>query len=67
MLNYTYFKLYFWEDELLKCTISREEIAYIQNENFQHNEIILYGLSWNPFTHLIGIIMHKIGCEIPTK
>lgn len=31
--------------ELLKCNISREEIAYIQNENFQHNEIILYGLS----------------------
>ncbi len=31
--------------ELLKCTISREEVTYIQNENFQHNEIILYGLS----------------------
>lgn len=31
--------------ELLKCTISREEVAYIQNESFQPNEIILYGLS----------------------
>ncbi len=31
--------------ELLKCTISREEIAYIENENFQHGEIILYGLN----------------------
>lgn len=31
--------------ELLKCTISREEVAYIQNEGFQPNEIILYGLN----------------------
>lgn len=31
--------------ELLKCTISREEVAYIQNESIQPNEIILYGLS----------------------
>lgn len=35
----------FYITELLKCTISREEIAYILNENFQHNEIILYDLS----------------------
>lgn len=31
--------------ELLKCTISREEVAYIQNESFQPNEFILYGLN----------------------
>ena len=31
--------------ELLKCTISREEITYIQNESFQPNEFILYGLN----------------------
>ena len=29
--------------ELLKGTISREEVAYVQNESF--HEIILYGLS----------------------
>ncbi len=31
--------------ELLKCTISREEVEYIQNENFQMCETILYGLN----------------------
>lgn len=31
--------------ELLKCSISREEVESIQNENLQTNEIILYGLS----------------------
>ena len=31
--------------ELLKCTISREEVSFIQNESLQPNEIILYGLS----------------------
>ncbi len=31
--------------ELLKCSISREEVEFIQNENLQTNEIILYGLS----------------------
>ena len=31
--------------KLLKCTISREEVSFVQNENLQHNEIILYGLS----------------------
>lgn len=31
--------------ELLKCTISREEIECIQNGSLQHSEIILYGLN----------------------
>lgn len=31
--------------ELLKCTISREEVAYFQNESIQPSEIILYGLT----------------------
>ena len=31
--------------ELLKCTISREEVSFIQNESLQPNELILYGLS----------------------
>ena len=31
--------------ELLKCTISREEVSFIQNESFQPSEIILYGLN----------------------
>ena len=31
--------------ELLKCTISREEVSYIQNEDLQQNGIILYGLN----------------------
>lgn len=31
--------------ELLKCTISREDVVYIQNESPQTNEIILYGLN----------------------
>lgn len=30
---------------LLKCTISREEVTYIQNESNQTSETILYGLN----------------------
>lgn len=33
--------------EHLKFSISHEEIDYIQNENIQTCEIILYGLNWN--------------------
>lgn len=30
--------------ELLKCSISREEVEYIRNDNIQTSEIFLYGL-----------------------
>ncbi|MBQ9163753.1 MAG: hypothetical protein IJ163_03145 [Bacteroidaceae bacterium] len=31
-------------EELLKCSISHEDVDYIQNENIQTSEIFLYGL-----------------------
>lgn len=30
--------------ELLNCSISREEVEFIQNDNIQASEIFLYGL-----------------------